>query len=100
MFFKKFTPQSLYGRFLLIITVPSVIVQIVAIYVFYYSHIDTISKHMARSVISEMLFIRDAIHGQGNKELIKEFSENIDLNFDFFDGSVSVGPPRTFSTIS
>lgn len=84
--FRKIAPNSLFARFLLIITVPTIIAQIVAIYVFYYSHVDTISKHMARGVLGEMMFVKNAIHMRGNHELIKEFSENIDLRFSFQPG--------------
>ena len=86
MFFKKLIPHSLFGRFLLIITVPTIIVQLVAIYVFYYSHVDTISKHMARGVLGEMLFIRNTIHITENNDLVKEFSKNIDMKFSFRAG--------------
>ena len=83
MFFKRFIPKSLFGRFLLIITIPTLIAQAVAIYVFYYSHIDTISKHMARGVLGEMLFVKKTVHIAENQKLFKEFSENIDMRFSF-----------------
>ena len=83
---KNLIPHSLFGRFLLIITAPTLIVQIVAIYVFYYTHVDQISKYMARSVLSEMLFIKNAIYLKENKKLVKEFSENIDISFYFEKG--------------
>lgn len=84
MILKKILPQSLFERFLLIITIPSIIVQIVAIYVFYYTHIDAVNKHMARSIISEMLFIKNSIDSEVDTKLIKEFSKNIRLiNFSF-----------------
>lgn len=55
---KKLIPRSLYGRFLLIVTLSAVIVQLVSIYVFYYTHLDVITKHMARSVVAEMVFVK------------------------------------------
>lgn len=86
MFLKKLIPQSIFERFLLMIVVPTIIVQIVAIYVFYYSYVDTISKHMARGVLSEMVFIRNSINIKGSKQLVNQFSENIDLKFYFQAG--------------
>ncbi|MFT6220273.1 MAG: two-component system osmolarity sensor histidine kinase EnvZ [Myxococcota bacterium] len=68
------------------IIVPTIIVQIVAIYVFFYTYVDNISKHMARGVIGEMAFIKNSIDIKGNKQLAVEFSENIGLEFYFLPG--------------
>ncbi len=51
---KKFIPKTLFGRFVLIIVIPTIIVQIIAVYIFYYTHIDRNSKYMARSLIGEI----------------------------------------------
>jgi two-component system osmolarity sensor histidine kinase EnvZ len=83
MFLQRFVPTTLFGRFLLIIVTPTIIVQIVAVYVFYYTHIDKISKHMARSLLSEMRFIKESINDSGNQELINSFAQNIDVRFKF-----------------
>ncbi len=78
---KKFIPHSLFGRSLLIIVLSSLIVQIVSIYVFYYSHLDVISKHMARSVIAEMVFVKNSINKPGYKSVLKDLSENTGMKF-------------------
>ena len=83
MRFKKFIPRSLYGRFLLIIVVPTLIVQIVSIYVFYYAHLDVVSKHMARSVVSEMAFVKKSINKPNYAVLLEDFTKNVDLKFSF-----------------
>ena len=84
MFLKKLIPTTLFSRFLLIIVVPTVIVQIVAVYVFYYTHIDRISKDMARSLLSEMSFLKDSLKKQhNNPELVNLFAENINIQFSF-----------------
>ncbi len=83
MTFKKFMPRSLYGRFLLIIVLSTLIVQLVSIYVFYYTHLDVISKHMARSVIEEMVFVQKTINKPGYQTLLADLSENTGLQFSF-----------------
>ncbi|MBP7710800.1 MAG: HAMP domain-containing protein [Rickettsiales bacterium] len=83
MTFKKFMPRSLYGRFLLIIVASTLIVQLVSIYVFYYAHLDVISKHMARSVIEEMVFVQKTINKPGYQTLLADLSENTGLQFSF-----------------
>lgn len=82
---KKLIPRSLFGRFLMIIVMPTLIVQIVASYVFFYVYVDVISKHMARSVVSEMAFVKESILKPSRTEILQEFSKNIDLNF-YFEG--------------
>lgn len=87
---KKFIPRSLYGRFLLIIVVPTLIVQIVSIYVFYYTHIDVVSKHMARSVVSEIAFVKKSINKSRHASLLQDFSKDIDIKFSFRKGFISL----------
>lgn len=81
--FKKFIPRSLYGRFLLIVILSAVIIQLVSIYVFYYTHLDVISKHMARSVIAEMVFVKTSINKPGYENLLRELTVNTGLEFSF-----------------
>jgi two-component system osmolarity sensor histidine kinase EnvZ len=81
--FKKFIPRSLYGRFLLIIVLPTLVVQLVSIYVFYYAHLDVVSKHMARGVVEEMSFIKKSINKPDYRNLLSDFAENTGINFSF-----------------
>lgn len=83
MRFKKFIPRSLYGRFLLIIILSALIVQLVSIYVFYYTHLDVVSKHMARSVIEEMVFVKKSINKPGYRNLLQDLSDNTGIQFSF-----------------
>ena len=80
---KKLFPRSLYARFLMIIVGSALVVQIVSVYVFYYNHLDIISKHMARSVIAEMVFVKTSINKPGYNTLLQELSENTGLIFSF-----------------
>jgi two-component system osmolarity sensor histidine kinase EnvZ len=79
--FQKLLPRSLFGRFLLIITIPILMVQVVSIYVFYYMHIDNISKHMARSIIAEMNFIKKTSNDPEYKDLAKKLAVDVDIRF-------------------
>ncbi len=56
-FFKKFLPQSLFRRFLLIILLPNIIIQLVAVYIFYERHWSGVSKRMASSLAGEVEMI-------------------------------------------
>lgn len=80
---KKLIPRSLFGRFLLIISIPALIVQVVSIYVFFYVYVDSISKHMARSVVSEMAFVKSSVSNPNRQNILHDFSDNIELSFSF-----------------
>jgi two-component system, OmpR family, osmolarity sensor histidine kinase EnvZ len=80
---KNFIPRSLYGRFLLIILLSAMIVQLVSIYVFYYAHLDVVSKQMARSVVTEMVFVKKSINKPGYQKLLQELSIDTGLDFSF-----------------
>lgn len=78
---KNIFPKSLYGRFLLIVALSALIVQLVSIYVFYYTHLDVISKHMARSVVAQMVFTKKSINKPGYDRLLKELSQDTGITF-------------------
>lgn len=54
MWVKRFLPQSLFGRFLLIIVIPAVIFPLVATYVFYERHWKSVSNHMHTALAGEV----------------------------------------------
>jgi two-component system osmolarity sensor histidine kinase EnvZ len=78
---KNIFPKSLYGRFLLIVALSALIVQLVSIYVFYYTHLDVISKHMARSVVAQMIFTKKSINKPGYDKLLNELSVDTGITF-------------------
>jgi two-component system osmolarity sensor histidine kinase EnvZ len=58
---RKILPRSLLGRSLLIVLVPLVALQAVALQLFYGSHLDELSQSLARSVAGEVAFVTDEI---------------------------------------
>ena len=80
---KRFIPRSLYGRFVLIIVAPILIIQLVSIYVFYYTHLDVISKHMARNIVKEIAFVQKSAEKPEYKTLIEDFISNVGISFSF-----------------
>src|ERR1700733_8407629 len=51
---KSFMPRSLLGRTLLIMLVPLVLVQLVALQIFYGSHLDIVSRRLSSGVAGEI----------------------------------------------
>jgi two-component system osmolarity sensor histidine kinase EnvZ len=54
---RAFVPQSLYGRALLILLLPTVLIQLVMAYVFFDSHWDNVMRHMAGTLSGETAFL-------------------------------------------
>ena len=50
-------PKSLFGRALLIVVLPTLLVQMVTTYIFYERHWDNVSKHMALALANEIAYI-------------------------------------------
>lgn len=57
---KQFLPRSLFGRSILIIVTPLILVQLVSAYVFYENHWDTVSWRMARDLAGDMAVVVDS----------------------------------------
>ncbi|MCF3948068.1 HAMP domain-containing protein [Acidiphilium sp. AL] len=56
---RKILPRSLFGRTLLIVVLPLVLLEAVALQIFYGSHLDTLSRRLAGSVAGEIAFVLD-----------------------------------------
>jgi two-component system osmolarity sensor histidine kinase EnvZ len=82
---RKFLPRSLFGRSLLIVLVPLVMLQAVALQIFYGSHLDELSRRLAGGVAGEVAFIVDQIerapHTRGL--VLQEARANFDFQPNF-----------------
>lgn len=95
---KFLSPKSLYGRFLLIILLPILLVQISGIYVSYYRNWDNITKHMARSFIKEVRLVTEIIDEMQKtlpkeelteekyNEILQEIKTYIELDIKYIEG--------------
>ena len=52
--FKRLLPRTLFGRALLIIVTPALLMQAVTAFIFYERHWDTVTRHMAANLASEI----------------------------------------------
>ena len=63
---KRMLPQSLFGRSVLIIVLPLILLQVVSTWIFYERHWDTVTKRMSWSVAGEIAFaIQSLRHDPG-----------------------------------
>ncbi len=65
---KRFLPTSLFGRALLIFVVPILLVQAVAIYVFYERHWESVTRNMSASLAGEVALLVYQMHGPDEKK--------------------------------
>ncbi len=82
---KRFLPSSLFGRAIIIVVAPVVLLQIVAAVVFYDRHLDQITRRLARSVAGDIGFVAGAL--TRDKDSLSRFhilqSANLRLNLSF-----------------
>ena len=83
---RKILPRSLLGRSLLIILVPLVLVQAVALMLFYGSHLDLISRRLSGAVAGEIAYtIRqfDAVHDPAERaHVLRNAEHDFDLGME------------------
>ncbi|MBV8166011.1 MAG: HAMP domain-containing protein, partial [Alphaproteobacteria bacterium] len=65
---KRFLPRSLFGRSLLILVTPVVLLQIVATYVFYVQHWDTMSKRLSSGVAGDIEMVIDVVGQERDRD--------------------------------
>ena len=59
---KRVLPRSLLGRSLLMILVPLIVLQVVALQIFYGSHLDLVSRRLSTGIVAEISLIIDLLH--------------------------------------
>jgi two-component system osmolarity sensor histidine kinase EnvZ len=75
---KRFLPRSLLGRSLLMILIPLVLLQAVALQIFYGSHLNLVSRRMSGSVTSEIAYTLD---------LMRQFPDDADRTWILDDAN-------------
>src|SRR5690606_9201518 len=58
---KRLMPRSLFGRALIIIVTPVVLLQLVAAVVFFERHLQSVTKRLARSVAGDVAYVVGAL---------------------------------------
>lgn len=56
MTYKQFLPKSLFGRVLMILVLPTVLIQLVVAYAFFDRHWDTVTRHISSTMAGEVAF--------------------------------------------
>lgn len=92
---KSFLPKSLFGRSLLILILPTVLIQVVMAYIFFDRHWDNIARHMAGTLAGETAFLVKEIRHvtpQRRAEIVMDFENSTGVDI-YFDAPDSLQPP-------
>lgn len=88
-------PRSLYGRSLLIIVMPLILLQVVSAWIFYDRHWDTITKRLSTSIAGEIIQTVELLGSSPSKELRETVfamaSRNFNLQIEWKPGEILAG---------
>lgn len=93
---KQFMPRSLFGRAIIIVATPVVLLQLVAAFVFYDRLLETVTERLARGVAGDLAFVLEALEIAEEPvrqiELLDLATRNMNLNFTLLPGR-ELAPP-------
>src|SRR6476646_10322742 len=87
--FKRFLPRGLFGRSLIIIVAPIVILQAIIAYVFFERDLDTTTRRLARDVAADMAMLvalEDYNQGPAREKLRTLAARQLDYRIQFLPG--------------
>jgi two-component system osmolarity sensor histidine kinase EnvZ len=67
-FLKRLVPESLFARALLILLIPTLIVQVVATYVFFTRHLENVTLYLSRSLAGEVAILVNQVERASPRE--------------------------------
>src|SRR5713226_6566722 len=73
---KRLLPQTMFGRSLLLIVMPLVLVQIIAVWVFYARHWETVSRRLSSDVAGDIGMVIEAMRFADNELELTRLLEN------------------------
>jgi two-component system, OmpR family, osmolarity sensor histidine kinase EnvZ len=94
---KRLLPQTMFGRSLLLIVMPLVLVQMIAAWIFYDRHWETVSYRLSADVAGDIAMVIDSVKPAGSDteltRLLRHASGMTELDFTFESGAAL--PPET-----
>lgn len=96
---KKFLPTSLLSRFILIILGPTILTQLIATYIFYNRHWDSITRNMSYSLYNDILVAyeikKQKIEKDVAEKMVSDLNINITYEKDYPKTLTDYTPPET-----
>lgn len=79
-YIKRLLPKSLFGRSIIILMAPLIMVQIILSYIFFERHTDAILDSLAQGIVGDMQMVCDLVDsGMDDKEIAKLAQQNFDF---------------------
>lgn len=98
---KRYLPASLFGRAILILVLPMVIMQAAALYFFYERHWDNVQRHLSTWLAGDIAFLVHEIErGDSKREQELEVMASRYLHIELTKVTPATGMPRHFSGAS
>lgn len=88
---KKLLPKTLIGRFALIIIVPSIIGQLLAVEIFYYRHWYNVANYSSRTISKE---IKSLVEITKNEDASSELQEYLSLDYELIENQARPEFPK------
>jgi two-component system osmolarity sensor histidine kinase EnvZ len=89
---KKILPKTLFGRSLLIIVMPLILLQLISAFIFYERHWSWVSRQLTNSAVSEITTIielwREAPDAETRNHILDVGRRNFDLSIVFEPGAI------------
>jgi two-component system osmolarity sensor histidine kinase EnvZ len=93
---KRVLPKTMFGRSLLLIIMPLVLVQLISAWVFYARHWETVAHRFSSDVASEIVMLGDSIalapDGRQISRLMDDAASRTEINFTF-EHDAKLPPP-------
>ncbi len=94
-YIKRLLPTSLFGRALLILVIPTILVQMVAVYAFYERHWDSLVRNMSASLAGEVGLLVHELRNEREEERLyraRLFERLLSMQITFADKDAFVPP--------
>ncbi|WP_316353341.1 ATP-binding protein [Candidatus Trichorickettsia mobilis] len=82
----SYIPKTLLARFMLIIVVPSLIGQILAVFLFYDRHWYNVSYYTSNIIANEIKWLLDNYHNVQTTDTNQHINEYLNLSYQFYQG--------------
>ncbi len=100
---KRFLPRTLFGRSLLIIVTPVVLLQIVATYVFYERHWDSVTRRLALGLAGDVAILIQVLHevppGAEQTAILDAAEKSMQMRIEYLPDVIlpNAPPPAQFA---
>src|SRR5579862_4265547 len=98
---KRIFPRGLFGRSLIIVVAPMVVLQALVTYAFFVRHYDIVTRHLAHNVAGDIAFLTDIERsnppGPTRKRLLDMAAHSLGFKITF-EPAVRLGTPYLHSS--